>query len=252
MKAYEVQGPEGIDGLRLVDKPMLKPAPGEVLVRLKAVTLNYRDLIALKGGYGSRQKFPLIPGSDGAGVVEFVGPGVGDFRPGDRVIGSFFEGWLSGEPSELKMDRALGGKVDGVLCQYRIWPGSALALTPEHMSDVEAASLPCAALTAWSAVVKLGNIKPGQTVLTQGTGGVSIFALQFAKISGARVIATTSSEAKMKRLTELGADATVNYKNTPEWGKAVRQLTGQGVDLVVEVGGVGTLPSPDGGPLARP
>jgi NADPH:quinone reductase-like Zn-dependent oxidoreductase len=241
MKAYELQGPSGIDGMTLVDKPVPTPGPGQVLVRLKAATLNYRDLLTVKGGYGSRQKFPLIPGSDGAGVVESVGPGVKDFAPGDRVIGSFFEGWLGGEPSEVKMRTSLGGAVDGVLCEYRIWPSQALVRTPDHLTDAEAAALPCAGLTAWSAVVKLGNIRPGQTVLTQGTGGVSIFALQFAKMLGARVIATSSSEAKIERLKQLGADVTINYRTTPEWGKLVRQQTGRGVDLVVEVGGVGTL-----------
>ena len=241
MKAYELQGPSGIDGMKLVDKPVPTPGPGQVLVRLKAATLNYRDLLTVKGGYGSRQKFPLIPGSDGAGVVESVGSGVKDFAPGDRVIGSFFEGWLGGEPSEVKMRTSLGGAVDGVLCECRIWPSQALVRTPDHLTDAEAAALPCAGLTAWSAVVKLGGIRPGQTVLTQGTGGVSIFALQFAKMLGARVIATSSSEAKIERLKQLGADITINYRTAPEWGKLVRQQTGRGVDLVVEVGGVGTL-----------
>jgi NADPH:quinone reductase-like Zn-dependent oxidoreductase len=139
------------------------------------------------------------------------------------------------------MRTSLGGAVDGVLCEYRVWPSQALVRTPDHLTDAEAAALPCAGLTAWSAVVKLGNIRPGQTVLTQGTGGVSIFALQFAKMLGARVIATSSSEAKIERLKQLGADITINYRTTPEWGKLVRQQTGRGVDLVVEVGGVGTL-----------
>lgn len=241
MKAWELQGPEGIDGLKLVDKPDPAPGPGEVLVRLKAATLNYRDLLTVKGGYGSRQKFPLIPVSDGAGAVEAVGPGVREFKPGDRVIGSFFEGWLGGEPSEAKMRTALGGAVDGVLCERRVFPAHALVRTPDHLNDAEAAALPCAALTAWSAVVKLGDVKPGQTVLTQGTGGVSIFALQFAKMAGARVIATSSSDAKIERLKALGADVTINYKTTPDWGKTARRMTGRGVDLVVEVGGVGTL-----------
>lgn len=241
MKAYEIRGPEGLNGLFLVDKAVPAPGPGQVLVKLKAATLNYRDLITLRGGYGSRQKFPLIPLSDGAGVVESVGAGVTGFAPGDRVLGSFFEAWLDGEPSEAKMRSALGGGVDGVLCEYRVWPADALVHTPDHLTDVEAASLPCAALTAWSAVVKLGNVKPGQTVLTQGTGGVSIFALQFAKMNGARVIATSSSDTKIEKLKTLGADITINYKATPEWGKFARQLTSRGVDIVVEVGGVGTL-----------
>jgi NADPH:quinone reductase-like Zn-dependent oxidoreductase len=241
LKCYELQGPSGIDGLALVDKPMPEPGEGEVLVRLKAATLNYRDLLTVKGGYGSRQKFPLVPVSDGAGVIERVGLGVREFATGDRVIGSFFESWIGGEPSEAKMRSALGGSVDGVLTEYRIFPKHALVRTPEHLSDIEAAALPCAGLTAWSAVVKLGSVKPGQTVLTQGTGGVSLFALQFAKMCGARVIATSSSEAKIERLKQLGADFTLNYRATPDWGKKAREWSGHGVDLVVEVGGVGTL-----------
>ena len=241
MKCYELQGPQGIDGLSLVERDVPKPGAGEVLVRLKAATLNYRDLITVRGGYGSRQKFPLIPVSDGAGVVVSIGSNVRGFASGDRVIGSFFEGWIGGEPSEAKMRSALGGAVDGVLTEYRVFPASALVKTPDHLSDIEAAALPCAGLTAWGAVVKLGGVKPGQTVLTQGTGGVSIFALQFAKMCGARVIATSSSEAKIERLGKLGADVTINYKSTPDWGKKAREITGRGVDLVVEVGGVGTL-----------
>jgi NADPH:quinone reductase-like Zn-dependent oxidoreductase len=241
LKCYELQGPGGIDGLALVDKPIPEPGEGQVLVRLKAATLNYRDLLTVKGGYGSRQKFPLVPLSDGAGVVERVGPGVREFAAGDRVIGSFFESWLAGEPSAAKMSAALGGSVDGVLTQYRIFPKHALVRTPEHLSDVEAAALPCAGVTAWSAVVKLGGLKPGQIVLTQGTGGVSLFALQFAKMCGARVMSTSSSDTKIERLKQLGADHTLNYKTTPDWGKQAREWSGQGVDLVVEVGGVGTL-----------
>jgi NADPH:quinone reductase-like Zn-dependent oxidoreductase len=241
LKCYEIHGPSGVDGLTLVDKPVPKPGVGEVLVRLKAATLNYRDLITLRGGYGSRQKFPLVPVSDGAGVIESVGPEVREFAPGDRVIGSFFESWIGGEPSEAKMSSALGGAVDGVLTEYRVFPARALVKTPEHLDDTEAAALPCAGLTAWSAVVKLGVVKPGQTVLTQGTGGVSLFALQFAKMCGARVIATSSSDAKIERLKMLGADLTLNYKKTPDWGKKARELSRHGVDLVVEVGGVGTV-----------
>jgi len=241
MKCYELQGPDGAEGLRLVDRPIPEPVAGQVLVRMKAATLNYRDLLTVKGGYGSRQKFPLIPVSDGSGTVEAVGTGVRQFAAGDRVTGSFFENWLAGEPSEAKMHAALGGSVDGVLAEYRLFPAHALVRTPAHLSDEEAAALPCAGLTAWSAVVKLGGIKPGQTVLTQGTGGVSLFALQFAKMCGARVIATSSSDVKIERLKSLRADVTINYQTTPDWGKKARELTDHGVDLVVEVGGVGTL-----------
>jgi NADPH:quinone reductase-like Zn-dependent oxidoreductase len=241
MKCFELLGPDGFEALKLVDRPVPQPGAGQVLVRLKAATLNYRDLLTVKGGYGSRQKFPLVPLSDGAGIVEAVGSEVTHFAAGDRVIGSFFESWLGGEPSEAKMQAALGGAVDGVLTEYRVFPAHALVKTPPHLSDVEAAALPCAAVTAWSAVVKLGGTRPGQTVLTQGSGGVSLFALQFAKMSGARVIATSSSEAKIERLKRLGADVTINYKSTPDWGKKARELAERGVDLVVEVGGVGTL-----------
>jgi NADPH:quinone reductase-like Zn-dependent oxidoreductase len=174
-------------------------------------------------------------------VIEAIGEGVRGFATGDRVIGSFFEGWLGGEPSEAKMRTALGGAVDGTLTEYRLFPANAVVKTPAHLTDVEAAALPCAGVTAWSAVVKLGGIRPGQTVLTQGSGGVSIFALQFAKLCGARVISTSSSDAKIEQLKTLGADVTLNYKTTPDWGKRAREITGQGVDLVVEVGGVGTL-----------
>jgi len=236
-----MQAPHSIEGLKLVDSPTPQPGPGQVLVRIKAATLNYRDLLTIKGGYGSRQKFPLIPVSDGAGVVEAAGAGVREFAPGVRVVGSFFETWISGEPSAAKIQGALGSAVDGVLAEYRVFPSQALVRTPDHLTDVEAAALPCAGLTAWSAVVKLGGVKAGQTVLTQGTGGVSIFALQFAKMCGARVIATSSSDAKLERLKSLGADATINYRTVPDWGRMARELAGQGVDLVVEVGGVGTL-----------
>jgi NADPH:quinone reductase-like Zn-dependent oxidoreductase len=241
LKCYEIQGPNGVDGLALVDKPVPKPGAGEVLVRLKAATLNYRDLLTIKGGYGSRQKFPLVPVSDGAGVIETIGADVRGFATGDRVIGSFFQNWIGGEPSEAKMSAALGGSVDGVLTEYQVFPARALVKTPEHLSDIEAAALPCAGLTAWSAVVKLGSVKPGQIVLVQGTGGVSLFALQFAKMCGARVIATSSNDAKIDRLKQLGADLTLNYRSTPDWGKKAREWSRHGVDLVVEVGGVGTL-----------
>ena len=241
MKCYELQGPDGAEGITLVERPVPQPGPGQVLVRLKAATLNYRDLLTVKGGYGSRQKFPLVPLSDGAGVIEAVGAGVRQIAVGERVVGSFFENWHGGEPSEARMRAALGGSADGVLTEYRLFPVHALVRTPAHLSDLEAAALPCAGVTAWSAVVKLGGIRPGQTVLTQGTGGVSLFALQFAKLCGARVVATSSSDAKIERLKQLGADVTINYKTTPDWGKVARETTGQGVDIVVEVGGVGTL-----------
>jgi NADPH:quinone reductase-like Zn-dependent oxidoreductase len=153
MKVYELQGPSGVEGMALVERPTPSAGPGEALVRLTAASINYRDLLTVRGGYGSRQKFPLVPLSDGAGVVEAVGAGVSAFKPGDRVVGAFFENWLAGEPSEDKLRCALGGSVDGVLAQYRVFPASALVKTPGHLSDVEAAALPCAGVTARAAVV---------------------------------------------------------------------------------------------------
>jgi NADPH:quinone reductase-like Zn-dependent oxidoreductase len=242
MQAYEVQNAGGIDALELVERPIPRPGPGEVLVRIRAVTLNYRDLLTVKGGYGSRQKFPLIPLSDAAGVVEAVGPGVSQLKSGDRVFNGFFQNWIDGAPSEEKFASAPGGMLDGVLTQYRVFPQHTLLSPPSHLSDIEAAALPCAGLTAWNAVMKFQATRPGSVVLTQGTGGVSLFALQFAKLAGARVIATSSSDEKIDKLRKLGADERINYKSRPEWGKEARTLTeGRGVDLVVEVGGAGTL-----------
>src|SRR5947207_5738159 len=160
--------------MMLVEKATPVPGPGQVLVKLKAATINYRDLLTVKGGYGSRQKFPLVPLSDAAGAVAAIGPGVARFKPGDRVFNHFFQNWISGEPDEEKLASAPVGLLDGVLTQYRVFPQCALLHTPSHLSDVEAAALPCAGLTAWSAVVKFGGIGPGEVVLTQGTGGVSL------------------------------------------------------------------------------
>src|SRR2546423_7739233 len=168
MKVYELQGPDGVEGMALVEKPIPTPGPGQVLVRIRAATLNYRDLLTVKGGYGSRQKFPLIPLSDAAGTVEAVGPAVSRFKLGDRVFNSFFPNWLGGEPSEEKFAGAPGGQLDGVLTQYRVFPQYALMHPPPHLSDIEAAALPCAGLTAWGAVVKFGAAVPGTVVLTQG------------------------------------------------------------------------------------
>lgn len=242
MRTYLLEKTAGIDCLQLVDAPKPRPGHGEVLVRMTAASLNYRDLITVDGGYGSWQKLPLVPVSDGAGIVEEVGAGVSRFKSGDRVINAFLPNWIDGEPNEAKLSGAFGGLVEGVLTEYRAFPEHALLHTPEHLSDQAASTLACAAVTAWSAVVKLGGIRPGDTVLTQGTGGVSLFAVQFAKLAGARVIATSSSHAKLEKLAKLGADETINYKTTPGWGKRARELTaGRGVDLVVEVGGSGTL-----------
>ncbi|VTU46736.1 Alcohol dehydrogenase (plasmid) [Variovorax sp. SRS16] len=233
----------GSANLRLKEVPDPKPGPGEVLVRLRAASLNFRDLLALEGGYGSRQKSAhLIPLSDGAGEVVEVGAGVKAWQAGDRVVGCFFPDWLSGPPNEAMMARDLGGMEDGVACELRVFGAEGLVAMPKSLSFVEAAAFPCAGVTAWNAVRADAGIGPGQVVLTQGCGGVALFALQIASAAGARVIALSSSEEKMARLRQLGAQDTLNYKEDPDWGKTARKLTGQrGVDLVVETGGAQTL-----------
>jgi len=218
------------------------PGPGEVLVRVKACSLNFRDWLMLLGQYNPRQTLPLIPTSDGAGEVVALGDGVHGFAPGDRVLGHFFPRWLAGEPSVEKFAASMGGPHDGWLAEYRLYPAAALAKIPDHLSYEEAAALPCAGLTAWSAIVGLGNVRPGDRVLVQGTGGVALFALQFAKLCGAEVIVTSSSDDKLARAKQLGADHGINYKSNPDWGRAARALShGAGLDHIVELGGAETL-----------
>jgi NADPH:quinone reductase-like Zn-dependent oxidoreductase len=196
----------------------------------------------VEGTYNPKLRLPLVPVSDGAGVVEAVGDGADRFKPGDRVVTVFFQGWLEGEPTTEKLATGLGAHLDGVLCEYRVFDQSGLLPLPDYLSDAEAAALPCAGVTAWSAIVRLGSIKPGDMVLVQGTGGVALFALQFAKLIGATVILTSSSDAKLIRAKELGADHLINYRTEPDWSRSVKSLTnGRGVDLVVEIGGAGTL-----------
>jgi NADPH:quinone reductase-like Zn-dependent oxidoreductase len=242
VRAYEIREPVGIDGLVLnPDRPMPEAGHGEILVRVRATSLNYRDLMIAEGTYRLGAKPNLIPLSDGAGDVVGVGPGVTRFKIGDRVAGAFFQGWLGGAISAELVSRALGGTVDGMLCEYVSLSEFGAIAIPEHMSFEEGATLPCAALTAWNAVAEIADIRAGQTVLLLGTGGVSLFALQFAKLLGARSILTSSSDDNLAMATTLGADEIINYRQTPDWHKRVLELTGgRGVDLVVEVGG-GTL-----------
>lgn len=243
MKAYEIQSNAGIDALALVDRPQAKPAPGQVLIQVKATSLNYRDLLVIEGAYSAGQKYPLIPMSDGAGEVVAVGEGVTRVKIGDRVAGIFFQDWIYGSLTKEKMKSDLGGGIDGMLAEYVVLHQDGLVILPDHLSYIEGATLPCAAVTAWHGLVTKGNIGAGDSVLLLGTGGVSIFALQFAKIHGARAIITSSNDEKLARAKQLGADETINYKTTPDWEKQVYQLTNRtGVDHVVEVGGAGTLP----------
>lgn len=242
MKVYEVQQ-FGIDNLALVERDEPQAAAREVVVRFHAASLNYRDLMFVKGTYHPKAKLPAIPFSDGAGEVVAVGRDVTRWKIGDRVCPIFVQGWIEGEPTLQKNRTALGGgELDGVLREYGAFDEQGLVEIPGSLSFEEAATLPCAALTAWNALVHSGKLKAGETVLTLGTGGVSMFALQFAKLQGARVVATSSSDEKLERAKELGADFTINYRSTPDWDKEVLRLTNRtGVDHVVEVGGAGTL-----------
>lgn len=243
MKLYEITEPNGIDSLKLTERPTPKPGPGEVLVRVRATSLNYRDLAMIKSRLARMMKLPLVPVSDGAGEVVESGPGVRTLKKGDRVAAIFTQCWLAGPPTAGMYGSSLGGGIDGMLAEYVVLPEEGFVRVPDYMSYEEAASLPCAAVTSWNALVTEGRLKPGDSVLVMGTGGVSIFALQFARMHGARVIATSSSDAKLQRLREMGASDVINYKTTPEWDQRVLELTGGlGVDHVVEIGGAGTLP----------
>ncbi len=242
MKAVVLRGAFGIENMVLTDLPDPIPGPGQALVRIKAASLNYRDWLMVMGRYNPKQPLPFIPLSDGAGEVVALGPGAQGLRIGDRVMPLFAQGWLAGPPTKDRLRQTLGGPFDGVLTELAVFPCESLVPIPTGLSNVQAATLPCAALTAWTALFGSRRVQPGETVLVQGTGGVSIFALQFAVLAGARVIVTSSSSAKLERATALGAWATINYRETPAWGRKAKALTdGQGVDYVVEVGGAATI-----------
>lgn len=242
MKAVEIREAWGLDHLVLTERPDPRPDPGQVLVRVRAVSLNYRDLLTVEGKYNPKQRLPLIPCSDGAGEVEAVGEGVSRVRAGDRVCGIFAQRWIAGAPDRERLRSTLGGPLDGMLAERVVLSEEGVVRVPEHLTDEEASTLPCAAVTAWNALATEGGVKAGDTVLVQGTGGVSVFALQLAKLLGARVIATSSSDEKLARARELGADEGINYREVADWGARARELTGgAGVDCVVEVGGAGTL-----------
>ena len=240
MRAYRLQA-AGIDGLAEVELPMPKPGPRQVLVKVAACSLNFRDLAIALGTYRMPTKPDLVPLSDGAGEVIEIGPGVTRVKAGDRLAGCFFQRWFGGPPAADTHVSALGGGLDGMLAQYVVLEQDGVVALPAHLTFEEAATLPCAAVTAWHALAEHARIVAGEIVLVQGTGGVSIFALQLARLMGARVIVTSSSDEKLARAKALGAAHGVNYKATPEWDKAVVELTGGGVDHVVEVGGPGTL-----------
>lgn len=242
MKAYRLESFDGLEALRQVEEADPSPQRGEVLVRVRAVALNFRDLAILRGRYPRKAIPGLIPASDAAGEIVAVGQGVTSFAVGDRVIGAFHPRWFGGEmPSTIASD-SYGAESDGWLCGLKALSQEAVVKLPDGLSWEEGATLPCAGLTAWTALTGPVPIRAGHSVLVQGSGGVSIFALQLARAVGATVIATTSSVAKAERLTALGAAAVVNYAEDPQWGRSVRALTGgRGVDRVVEVGGPGTI-----------
>lgn len=243
MRLYCLPRHTGFDDLTLTEAEPPRPGRGQVLVRMRAAALNFRDLSVATGKYmmGALPE-GLVPLSDGAGEVVETGPGVDRVKPGDRVAGIFMQGWLGGAQLAEHGDTALGGAIDGVLTEYKLFDQSGLVHIPAHLSYEQAATLPCAAVTAWNALTGLHPIQAGQTVLVLGTGGVSMFALQLAHAAGARVIATSSSDEKLARAEALGASDGINYRTTPDWQAAVRDLTnGRGVDHVIEVGGPGTL-----------
>ena len=241
MRAWQISS-FSVDSLEFVERPTPSPHPGEVVVKVRAVSFNYRDLMIVRGQYNPKMKLPRIPCSDGAGEVSAVGEGVTAWKPGDRVAGIFMQNWLDGPLTPAKARGALGGDIDGMLAEYAVLRQTGLVRLPEHLSFQEAATLPCAAVTAWNAL-GAGNLRPGSTVLIQGTGGVSIFALQFARLQGARVLGISSSQDKLERACELGLSAGLNYLENPAWERWVLDETGgEGVDLVVEVGGAATLP----------
>ena len=241
MKVVEIQS-FGIDELAIVDRPEPKPKAGQIVIKVKSTSLNFRDLMMVKGIYNPKLRRPLIPLSDGVGEVVEVGEGVTRVKVGDRVAGIFMQNWIDGDITEAKSRPALGGDVDGMLAEYVCLNQNGVVKVPESFSDDETATLPCAAVTAWDSLIYQGKLKAGDTVLIQGTGGVSIFALQLARMVGARVIATSSSDEKLERVKAMGASDGINYKTTPNWDDQVRELTGGiGVDHIVEVGGAGTL-----------
>jgi NADPH:quinone reductase-like Zn-dependent oxidoreductase len=239
VRVVEVREPFGIDSVALAARPDPSPGPRDLVVRLRALSLNYRDRLVIDGVDRWRPRGPRIPVSDGVGIVVETGPAVTRFKKGDRVSPIFYPKWIDGRPSAEKMQGALGGAAaDGVYAEYAVVDEAAAAAVPPHLSDEEAATLPCAAVTAWNGVAEGAPPREGETVVVLGTGGVSLFALQFARLFGARVIITSRSDSKLDRARELGAEAGINYRTTPDWPSAVRELTaGRGADLVIDTAG---------------
>lgn len=242
MRSAVLEGAFGLDNLFIRNAPVPEPGPGELLLRMRAASLNYRDYLTVLGTYNPRLTLPLVPVSDGVGEVVATGQGVGRAKPGDRVCPNFRLNWVSGPFRREIRHSTLGGPLPGVMRDYLVIPEEAAVHVPDFLSDVEAATLPVAAVTAWNAIRLEAGIGPEHTVLIQGTGGVALFGLQFAKLAGATVILLSGSDEKLERARALGADHLINYRSVPEWDRSVRELTeGRGVDLVLELGGADTL-----------
>jgi NADPH:quinone reductase-like Zn-dependent oxidoreductase len=244
MRVFQIEGDWGMDNLRLGVRPEPQAGPGQVVVRMKASSLNYRDLVVPGRGYGSHSgTLPLIPVSDGVGEVVATGSGVTRVAVGDRVCPTYFQRWTAGEPDLERLTASLGGPIDGTMTEFMCLSEEGVVKAPAHLTDVEAATLPCAALTAWSALTTCSATRPGDRVLVQGCGGVALFAVAFAKLLGAHVTVISSSDERIERVRAMGADAAVNYREIPDWAKATRAITdGRGYDLILELGGEKTLP----------
>jgi NADPH:quinone reductase-like Zn-dependent oxidoreductase len=243
MRVMQIEGEWGLDHIKLAERPDPEPGPGEVVLRMKAASLNYRDTVMVNRGYGRRSgELPLVPVGDGAGEVIAVGDGVTGFAAGDLAIPAFSQTWIAGPFTERSWNGTLGGPLDGTMQEMMCLRAEGLVKAPAHMSAAEAASLPCAAMTAWNALVGQGHMQAGDVVVIQGTGGVSLFGLQIAKMMGGEVILTSSSDEKLEKGKAMGADHLINYREVEEWGRKVLEITGgRGADHVVEVGGAGTL-----------
>lgn len=245
MRVFQIEGDWGFDNLRLSTRPEPKAGPGQVVIAMRMAALNARDLIVPDRGYGrATGELPLIPVSDGVGEVVEIGTGVTRVAVGDRVCPTYFQNWTSGEPTPARFASALGGPLDGVMADLMCLSEHGVVRVPEYLGDAEAATLPCAALTAWSAIVTHGQTRAGDRVLIQGTGGVALFALAFAKLQGAHVTVISSSDDKLEQVREMGADETLNYRETPDWARASRAITADrgGYDNIIELGGAATLP----------
>ena len=244
MRVFQIEGGWSLDHLRLAERPVPVPQAGQVLIRMQAASLNARDLIVPLRGYGrATGELPLIPVSDGVGTIVAVGDGVTRVKVGDRVCPTYFQGWAGGEPTPERFATSLGGPLDGVMAEFMCLSQEGVVRVPDYLTNDEAATLPCAALTAWSAIAIHAETRPGDHVLIQGTGGVALFALAFAKLHGAHVTLISSSDAKLARARALGADATINYTETPEWSRPAREIAADrgGFDTIIELGGEATL-----------